>query len=225
MAKTNIEKEGSGSTRQLILEKSLEIINKVGVVDFRIESIAEELGLSPGNITYHFSRKEDICVVLWEQFMEKFGMFGISLSRMLDLKQAYLIFRGVAYLFYEYRGVVIFRGGDIGAMTRDRENGRTLVEASHRFNRSITRILEKNGLLNAPRNELLENITADYEFLVRRWWINPAYIREGGEELRRKINEYSLLILYSFYPNMTDKGRAEFDFISKIVESGEMDAE
>lgn len=218
------EKKENYNTRDLILSKSLEIINHVGVVDFRIETIAEELGLSPGNITYHFSRKEDICVVLWEQFIEKFKAFNMSLSGMLDLKQTYLIFRTMTYLFYDYRGVVIFRGGDIGAMSRDLKHHRTILETSNDFSKAIVSILQKNGLLASGRNETLNEISVDYEFLIRRWWINLAYIENPKGQLKERINEYALLILYSFYPFFTDKGKEEFNFISQIVEKGEMNA-
>ena len=81
------------STREMILRRSLELINARGMVDFRIDTLAQSLGLSPGNITYHFSRKEDICVALWEQYLEDYGQVVRSLTTLLDMKQLFLLNR------------------------------------------------------------------------------------------------------------------------------------
>ncbi|MEG2318629.1 MAG: TetR/AcrR family transcriptional regulator, partial [Rikenellaceae bacterium] len=49
------------TTRELIMQKTLEIVNDRGMADFRVDLLSSTLGLSPGNITYHFDKKEDLC--------------------------------------------------------------------------------------------------------------------------------------------------------------------
>ena len=102
----------SPSTRRIILDRSREIINRIGAADFKIDVIAGELELSPGNITYHFSRKDDICIALWEELMDRLD-FNVIMSKMLDLKQLFLALRAVNGLLWDYRGVVMSRGGDV----------------------------------------------------------------------------------------------------------------
>ncbi|WP_176599193.1 MULTISPECIES: TetR/AcrR family transcriptional regulator [Sphingobium] len=51
---------GSESTPERILSSALKLFNSNGVDRVAIYKIASELGISPGNLTYHFARKQDI---------------------------------------------------------------------------------------------------------------------------------------------------------------------
>jgi len=48
------------STRQRIVERSVELFNRASVQSVAIEHIASDLGMSPGNLTYHFRHKRDL---------------------------------------------------------------------------------------------------------------------------------------------------------------------
>jgi AcrR family transcriptional regulator len=48
------------STRQRIVERSVELFNRGSVQSVAIEQIASDLGMSPGNLTYHFRHKRDL---------------------------------------------------------------------------------------------------------------------------------------------------------------------
>lgn len=50
----------SGSTPDRILSTALRLFNSSGVDRVAIYKIASDLGMSPGNLTYHFARKQDI---------------------------------------------------------------------------------------------------------------------------------------------------------------------
>ena len=50
-------KRAGTSTRELIIARANEIINRTGVDDLRIETLAQSLGLSHRNITYHSPKK------------------------------------------------------------------------------------------------------------------------------------------------------------------------
>lgn len=46
------------STKDRIVQKSIELFNRYGVQNVPIHRIAAELGISPGNLTYHFKTKD-----------------------------------------------------------------------------------------------------------------------------------------------------------------------
>jgi AcrR family transcriptional regulator len=51
---------GIPTTRERILESAIALFNQYGVQNVAVDRIASELGISPGNLTYHFNRKDDL---------------------------------------------------------------------------------------------------------------------------------------------------------------------
>lgn len=214
--------EDEVSTREMILIRSLELINTRGMVDFRIDSLATSLGLSPGNITYHFSRKEDICVALWEQYLEEYGKVVRSLTTLLDIKQLYLLNRVNIYLNYKYRGVVVFRSADLGAMTRDLQQGRVNEEQHFSISRRVMKLLALNGYLEKNGNQDIVEGTHTYHYVMMRWCINFAYQSFKPEEVESKLDYLALMSLHAYYPTFSKKGQEEFDEIMTKVAGGDL---
>jgi AcrR family transcriptional regulator len=47
-------------TKQRILDASLQLFNENGIINVRLQQIADETGISVGNLAYHFNNKEAI---------------------------------------------------------------------------------------------------------------------------------------------------------------------
>lgn len=212
------------STRDQVLAKSLEIINRSGMVNFRIDALATGLDLSPGNITYHFSRKEDISVALWEAYLQEYYNVEYHLTNLLDIKQLYLLNRINMQLNYKYRGVLIFRSADQGAMTRDRANDRCTETRHHCISDTVFGILLRKGYLidNASLVDKVKEMHKNSHYLFMRWGINMGYHIWPTEEVESHIDHMALLCLYSMYPMLNERGKAEFMEVAKLVESGKL---
>jgi AcrR family transcriptional regulator len=61
---------GRGNNRDRILATSLDLFNERGAPAVSTNTIAADLGLSPGNLYYHFANKEQIIRELWTQVEE-----------------------------------------------------------------------------------------------------------------------------------------------------------
>ncbi len=70
-----------GSTKERILEAAISLFNEVGVCNTRLQQIADEAGISVGNLAYHFKNKEAIVNHVYEKL---FREFGCLLSRYLQ---------------------------------------------------------------------------------------------------------------------------------------------
>lgn len=221
----DIVKDKSMSTRSMILEKSLELINEIGMVDFKIDLLAQSLNLSPGNITYHFSKKEDICTTLWGEFMIKAKVTKFALSKMLDIKQTYLILRAISRDLYDYRGVVMFRGGDLRVIQNDESDSNT----SYTFFMSeimlkLEELLRNNGYVAENKfSEYKEYFSYNYSQLTR-FGLNLDILMSAKEKKTAEevVDKNALMMLYSFYSILTDKGIKEFRNIAEIVNKKEM---
>lgn len=71
-ARKRAEKSAKNDTYEQILEKSRVLFNTFGAESVSINHIAETLGISAGNLTYHFKRKRDIVVALLEDLNHDF---------------------------------------------------------------------------------------------------------------------------------------------------------
>lgn len=220
--KKNIEKEKNNpSTKEMILEKSLEMINEGGMMDFRIDVLALSLNLSPGNITYHFAKKEDVSILLWQQFLAEYHKTLSCVSHILDIKQTFLVFREMSIIIYNLRGVVMFAGGDSRVIRDKNYNNISFYSSSKELFRLIGDLLYKNGYLYHP---IKDDHIMTYQTIMLRWWINKATIQNCSRQENKDqiINHNSLLILFSLYGLMNDKAKAEFDYVTKKVSQGDI---
>ena len=61
------------STKQKILDASIRLFNQNGVANVRLQQIADETGISIGNLAYHYKNKEAIVVSVYETLFEEFA--------------------------------------------------------------------------------------------------------------------------------------------------------
>ena len=64
---------GKVKTRDRILQTALALFNEEGEENVSTVDIAAVMGISPGNLYYHFKGKEAIIAGLFEGFEEKSG--------------------------------------------------------------------------------------------------------------------------------------------------------
>ena len=58
-------------TKQKILDSAVKLFNQDGLVNVRLQHIADEAFVSVGNMTYHYRTKELIVQAIWEQLVKK----------------------------------------------------------------------------------------------------------------------------------------------------------
>lgn len=211
-------KSAKVSTYRTILDRSIEMTNELGVVDFRIDSLAASLKLSPGNITYHFAKKEEICSMIWSEYLVELQQKAASLSSILDLKQLYLVIKDIAVIMYRYRGVVCYMGGEVKSLEIEGESSASYMNIIRDLFKRATMLLERNGYLNHTSGRMAE-IAMLHHVAQMRWWINfyiiESVVSKSSEEMI--VRECALSILYSLYPDMSELGRREAEEIKRLL--------
>lgn len=207
------------STRDVILEKASEIINRTGVVDFRIEALASSLELSPGNITYHFPKKEDIITSIWDNYITSVTRTpDLMLTPLLDIKQLFLSYRTAALKTIEHLGVAVYHFGDMG-MLRDAnkkyiqqtKNAKDMVFESYR-------ILAHNGYIKPIEDPILLELTFEAQFTTLRWWYNHAMSNVADTSLVvNSLDQYIAMSIYPLFPFLTEKGMGQFESILDVL--------
>jgi AcrR family transcriptional regulator len=199
-------------TRERIWRKALEMFNNQGIGNVGIREIARELEMSPGNLSYHFPKKEDL---IREGFMrlamandEAFESFRGSDQRMGDLlRLLQTIFRN------QYRFRCITSGG-IDLFLKAGEMGFDYPAAEARrksFYASTFNQLRKNGDFRPSMQEADIQLLLSYISLIARFWIYEAQISYAERDLETNIRHYLQLMAGIFLPYTTDTGRKAVD--------------
>lgn len=195
-------------TKHKILIKSLKLFNTTGISNVSLRNIADEVGISVGNLQYHFKKREDIIEALYFQLVRKIdNVFVISTD---DLLKSFLNISIEIYkILYEYNFFLL----DFVAITRRNQKIKShYSELSKRREIESLKVIDvliKNGLF---REELLKN---EYRCLFKRievisnFWFSSILI-QADVLSKESIQEYSILISQSIYPYLTDEAKNQY---------------
>jgi AcrR family transcriptional regulator len=205
------------ATKQKILMKSLELFNTSGISKTSLRTISDEVGISVGNLQYHFKKREDIIEALYFQLVAK--MNSIFFIPTDDLLKSFLnISKEIITILYEYHFFLL----DFVTITR--RNQKIKSHYSELSKRREIEALKMVAVLinnNLFRKELLKN---EYRSLFKRievisnFWFSSVLI-QADNLTKESIQEYSLLISQSIYPYLTAEAKNQYVnlFPSEVV--------
>lgn len=198
-------------TQELILDRALELFNKSGIEALGMRELARDLNLSPGNLTYHFSKKEDLIVALAKR-LSTLNSQTIQISRQPDdLRQFMEMFRAIFNNQYQYRCLVlsivhlIEHYPAVAAQYRQAQILRTgsFIE---RF-----RHLRARGSLKQDLTETDLNRMASFCSLTGRFWLSDYWVANRDKPVEQMINHYLSLLAAAFVPYVTFAGQQQLD--------------
>ncbi|MEP2829723.1 TetR/AcrR family transcriptional regulator [Parvibaculum sp.] len=169
------------SNRDRILEYALTLMNEEGAEAANTTRIAAELGISPGNLYYHFRNREEIVRVLFETLQAEFRAVLVE-----DVGPPIRPARFAAFylrsfdLAWRYR---FFFGGLLGLLRRDEELARSyraLQEWAIGELESIAGQLVKDGSMSRPRGRDGLRSVALNTWLIWMNWIR--FLQISGKE-------------------------------------------
>lgn len=197
-------------TKEKILQKSLQLFNEFGISKVSQRKIAKCLSISPGNLTYHFKKKEDIEETLYFQLTTNISAdFKRIDTEEINLSFILTLMNQVFTYIHTYRFVFL----DIVYLIRS--NPKISDDYKRLIKNRKKRFLQiYNSLLDAEilQNEKLPN---EYEYLYKRleilfdFYLSSVEISQKGIT-HHHIKKHSEIFLYSIFPYLTDKGQNEF---------------
>lgn len=174
-------------TRERILEAARKLFNERGEGNVTFADIGERVGISEGNVWYHFHTKHDLIFALFTELQMRVRE---NQERDLDdLRQARhiedLLARGF-HLMWEYR--FLYRDHSNWTVA-EREVHAQLVALALRGHAFIEQVLERLcqlELLHVSQGEA--GILATNIWIVSRYWIDYCQARSGPRQIQQDFS-------------------------------------
>ncbi len=201
------------NTKEKILHTALVLFNDYGLSQVTLRTIAKKMGISQGNVTYHFQKREDIIEALYFQLVASIDTSIKSIDKTDNTLQFLAtLSQNIMASFYQYRFFML----DFVQIIRENKKIKThfkelSIQREHQF-LMIFDELVKTGLM---RQEILPN---EYKNLYKRiqvygdFWISDAQNNHTNLS-KRLLHNYSITLLQSIFPYLTPKGQREYQSV------------
>ncbi len=170
------------STRDRILEVCRTLFNERGPAEVTTSEIAQCVGISEGNLHYHFRRKEQLLVALFDQFeaaLDRAGTPQAGLAHLPEPHRAYLA--GWFNTMWEWR--LFYAAGVYRLAPSLQPRLMKLTDRGQMQIKSTLNGLVESGLLRAEPAEIGRLVVNAW--IVASYWIDYLRSRQGVETIAR----------------------------------------
>ena len=199
-------------TKKRILETTIRLFNRDGFANVSLPLIADIVGISLGNLTYHFHKKEDLIHSFYALFQEELANITKGYEVILDLGRMNEQLQG----FYEFQQRFRFFYLDLLEV----ERAFPLIAEKHQKHiegqiNGLTKSFNDNaalGYLVAYENPKIYQHLGQQFWMCIVFWPMQLAVR-GMEGTIDEMNQSAWLLVL---PHTTEKGRRKFDSIFNI---------
>lgn len=201
-------------TKQRIIIIAEKLFYEYGIANVRLQQIADDVGISVGNLAYHFKNKGAIVNAVYDGLLEKFSSIpgtNMEQNNLLDFEIQF------SNLFHFFKNNNYFLN-NLWEIERtyppikaewERINNKILLQLKKRIEQNV-----KKGLMNPEIFKGTHELLAQSLLLTITYWIPQQLLR--GKLVREEHFKKALWNL--LLPYFTNKGEREFNkIISAII--------
>jgi AcrR family transcriptional regulator len=201
-------------TRGRILAESLKLFNEHGEAQVTTGAIAATLGISPGNLYYHFRNKEQIVEQLFSQFEERIGVQPQAPSAGPEaIEDLWLYLHLMLEGIWDFR--FLYRNLDdlLSRNRRLREHFNRIAQRKFETVVALCASLVRARAMRAQPEEI--RTLARNVLVVATYWLNFASLRgpRGGDAADLGQGAYQVMALIA--PYLVGDARAHLDRLSR----------
>lgn len=207
------ERKRPRRTRERILETALALFNRFGEPNITTADIANEMGISPGNLYYHFRNKDQIIAELFGALEQRLdALLQVRGRRTAGVEDLWLVLHLLFEAMWDYRfffrdlDEILSRSGKLASRFALilRRGVRTVVE--------LCRAMVAEGTMRASEREIAA--LADNVALVATYWISYQNIT-GGDRAQANLDRAAYQVLSLVAPFLRGDARTLLDRLSR----------
>lgn len=199
------------ATKEKILDTALRLFNQNGIDSVTIRHIAQEMGISHGNLQYHYANTNIIIQELYNRLVA--GFDALLLAAPAQVTDEITFFKEGArtsfQLIYEYRFIYLHFveiGRRIPAITKHyRQN----LKGREPQMMQLFALMREKGILRKDIPDDILKLLVHQIFIVCDFWLssNEITLQLKG---KKALDYFSRLFFSVFYPYLTPKGLKDF---------------
>lgn len=184
-------KKAPRRTAERILEVTLALFNRFGEPNVSTTLISAELGISPGNLYYHYPAKEELINALFERYDKALGELLQASDGVRNVEDAWFFLHSLFEIVWEYR--FLYRDlNDLLSKNRLLETRfQTVLKQKTRSIRMLLSGMSRAGAIDMDAREL--EPTANCMVVLLTYWLSFEYVRDPRHALEPDHAQKALL--------------------------------
>ncbi len=168
-------------TAERIVASALGLFNRFGEPNVAATMVAADLGISPGNLYYHYPGKEDIVNHLFGQYLNDLQALLPASQDVKDLEDAWFFMHSLFELVWRYR--FLYRDlNDLLSKYRQLEQQvKQVLSNKHAAFLTLLKRMTDQGLLTQNATE--RDSSATQMLVMLTWWLSYEYVRDPRHAL------------------------------------------
>jgi AcrR family transcriptional regulator len=178
-------------TAERILEVTLDLFNRFGEPNVSTTLISSELGISPGNLYYHYPAKDELINALYARYEQSITEILMASDDVRYVEDAWFFMHTLFERIWQHR--FFYRDlSDLLSKNRRLETQfQLMIRQKSRAIRAMLDAMGRAGTLRLDAREL--DTTANCMVVVITYWLNFEYVRDPRRALEPENAEVALL--------------------------------
>ena len=178
-------------TAERILATALDLFNRYGEPNVATTLIASDMGISPGNLFYHFAAKELLVNALFDEYLHDMNQLLPAAVDVRDLEHAWFFMHSLFELIWRHR--FIYRDlNDLLSKNRHLEGQvKGVLQRKQQAFEAMLSGLQEQGLLSQGAFE--RQSCATHMVVLLTWWLSYEYVQNPRHALEDTNADHSAL--------------------------------
>ncbi len=178
-------------TAERILETTLELFNRFGEPNVSTTLISAELGISPGNLYYHYPAKDELINSLFDRYEQALDGLLAAADDVTDVEDAWLFFHMLFELIWQYRFLYRDLNDLLSKNRRLETHFQFVLRDKSRAVQSVLAGMRRAGTMTIESDETEALSTAMVVLLT--YWLSYEYVRDPRRALEPESAGAALL--------------------------------
>ena len=184
-------KKAPRRTAERILEVTLVLFNRFGEPNVSTTLISAELGISPGNLYYHYPAKDELINSLFDRYEHALNELLNAGEDVRNVEDAWFFMHTLFELIWEYRFLYRDLNDLLSKNRRLETHFQMILKNKTRAVKALLGGMSRSGSIHIDSREI--ESTATSMVVVLTYWLSFEYVRDPRRALEAENAQLALL--------------------------------
>jgi AcrR family transcriptional regulator len=184
-------KKAPRRTAERILEVTLELFNRFGEPNVSTTLISAEMGISPGNLYYHYPAKDELINSLFDRYERSLNELLNASDNVRDVEDAWFFMHSLFELIWQYRFLYRDLNDLLSKNRRLETHFQFVLKNKTRSVRAMLDSMSRAGAMSIDSREIEPTATSMVVLLT--YWLSYEYVRDPRKALEPESAQAALM--------------------------------